>query len=307
MNNSLMTALTGSVVSRSRAAVVDCATGQHQFIPPFPPLELVSKPTLTTAELAYYFDRRPQTLRGWACHKDGPLKPRRINGVLAWPTDRAKALLGANSHDMKAAKVLSPWLDPQYNNLYRRAIQLAAENSGRPGFKPDPLYNWIYKHGAEEHLYKALAEFAPLFPVLAYQGEVCSWVSPPPSGYGNVICLVIGRDKSDAVRIVGGNWFGDPHPQARQHQSAVDFFQRYDTSSDRDRQELIRQVTGVGLTTGWGKTAEELRRYCEFFHAMPIYITLLEAGGNQFACGPAVVEGLTSADFAYEVFGEVAP
>ncbi len=62
----------------------------------YPSLELVTKPNLTTAELAYYLDRRPQTLRVWACSESGPLRPKRINGILAWPTDQAKTLIGVS-------------------------------------------------------------------------------------------------------------------------------------------------------------------------------------------------------------------
>lgn len=63
----------------------------------FQPLELVTKPNLTTAELAYYLDRRPQTLRGWACNEDGPIRPKRIGGLLAWSTVEAKALAGVSA------------------------------------------------------------------------------------------------------------------------------------------------------------------------------------------------------------------
>lgn len=65
-----------------------------QFHPPYPPLADVTKPNLTTSELAYYLNRRPQTLRGWACHEDGPIRPKRINGLLAWATEEVKALAG---------------------------------------------------------------------------------------------------------------------------------------------------------------------------------------------------------------------
>ena len=60
----------------------------------FPPLEFVTKPNLTTAELAHYLDRKPQTLRNWACHEIGPLRPKRIHGILAWSTAETKALVG---------------------------------------------------------------------------------------------------------------------------------------------------------------------------------------------------------------------
>jgi len=70
------------------------ATAPQQFTPPFPPLALVTKPNLTTGELAYYLNRRPQTLRGWACNEDGPIRPLRINGRLAWPVSELRRVLG---------------------------------------------------------------------------------------------------------------------------------------------------------------------------------------------------------------------
>lgn len=51
----------------------------------FPSLETVTRPTVDTAAAAYYFNRREQTLRAWACLENGPLRPLRINGRLAWP------------------------------------------------------------------------------------------------------------------------------------------------------------------------------------------------------------------------------
>lgn len=71
------------------------ASAPQQFTGQYAPLELVTKPNLTTAELAYYLDRAPQTLRGWAARSGtGPMKPRRIGGILAWSTAEAKALAG---------------------------------------------------------------------------------------------------------------------------------------------------------------------------------------------------------------------
>jgi hypothetical protein len=60
----------------------------------FPPLELVNRPTVPTDQAAYYLTRQQQTLRGWACREDGPLRPLRINGRLAWPVAELKKLLG---------------------------------------------------------------------------------------------------------------------------------------------------------------------------------------------------------------------
>ncbi len=70
-------------------------TAPQHFTPPFPPLELVTKPNLITAETAYYLNRAPQTLRVWAMRDgSGPIRPKRIGGILAWNTAEVKALAG---------------------------------------------------------------------------------------------------------------------------------------------------------------------------------------------------------------------
>lgn len=60
----------------------------------FPPLEQVTKPNFKTEEAAFYLNRRPQTLRAWACLENGPIRPRRIGGLLAWATADVKTLCG---------------------------------------------------------------------------------------------------------------------------------------------------------------------------------------------------------------------
>ena len=60
-------------------------------------LETVSKPMLTTAEAAHYFNRQPQTLRGWACKEDGPLRPVRVHGRLGWLVSDIREVLGVNA------------------------------------------------------------------------------------------------------------------------------------------------------------------------------------------------------------------
>lgn len=60
----------------------------------FPALEFVNRPTVTTEQAAHYLNRRPQTLRGWACLENGPIRPIRVHGRLAWPTAQIKALVG---------------------------------------------------------------------------------------------------------------------------------------------------------------------------------------------------------------------
>lgn len=48
---------------------------------------------LTTTEAAKLLNRKPQTLRKWACHENGPIKPLRVNGRLAWKAQDIRALI----------------------------------------------------------------------------------------------------------------------------------------------------------------------------------------------------------------------
>ena len=66
----------------------------RKVIKPFPPLEQVTSPTVDTDAAAYYLNRRPQTLRGWACLENGPIRPSRVHGRLAWPVSELKRVLG---------------------------------------------------------------------------------------------------------------------------------------------------------------------------------------------------------------------
>ncbi len=62
--------------------------------PAFSPLDRETRATVDTETAAHHLNRRPQTLRGWACHEHGPLRPLRINGRLAWPVAELRRLCG---------------------------------------------------------------------------------------------------------------------------------------------------------------------------------------------------------------------
>jgi hypothetical protein len=52
---------------------------------------------LPTIQAAAAINRRPQTLRRWACLEDGPIRPIRINGRLAWRVSDLQALLNGSA------------------------------------------------------------------------------------------------------------------------------------------------------------------------------------------------------------------
>ena len=60
------------------------------------PVSLVQevRANLPTPEAAFHLNRAEQTLRLWAMREDGPLRPLRINGRLAWPVSELRRVLG---------------------------------------------------------------------------------------------------------------------------------------------------------------------------------------------------------------------
>lgn len=68
------------------------ATTAKQF-QTFPPLEQETRTHVETACAAFHLLRKPQTMRAYACLENGPIRPIRINGRLAWPVAEIRALL----------------------------------------------------------------------------------------------------------------------------------------------------------------------------------------------------------------------
>lgn len=60
----------------------------------FVPLHLETRTHVFTKVMCHHLGRKEQTARGWACHEDGPLRPIRVCGRLAWPVAEIKRILG---------------------------------------------------------------------------------------------------------------------------------------------------------------------------------------------------------------------
>ena len=58
------------------------------------PLALETRTALPTSEAAFHLNRAQQTMRLWAMRENGPLRPIRINGRLAWPVAELRRILG---------------------------------------------------------------------------------------------------------------------------------------------------------------------------------------------------------------------
>jgi hypothetical protein len=63
--------------------------------PASPSIDAENRSHVDTAEAAAWLNRKPQTLRTWACYENGPLRPVRINGRLAWAVADIRRVLAS--------------------------------------------------------------------------------------------------------------------------------------------------------------------------------------------------------------------
>lgn len=61
------------------------------------PLERETRANLPTPEAAYHLNRAQQTLRLWAMRENGPLRPIRVHGRLAWPVADLRRILNVQA------------------------------------------------------------------------------------------------------------------------------------------------------------------------------------------------------------------
>jgi len=144
-----------------------------------------------------------------------------------------------------------------------------------------------------------------MFPAFAYHGQIASWISPPPSGSGNVIFIVMGHDQLGKLRLVGGNCFNFPTNRSGQVLVSSDFFTQYDSADERGQQNLVRNAIENSIDSRGDDLLRSVLSECEHFHTMPICIVVLTKRGALFHAAKAVIEGVNPADFSYEYFGEI--
>lgn len=85
--------LTGKV-ERQVAAIEPKRNADRPTMPGIPPLDFETRTTVDTRTAAFHLNREEQTLQTWACHENGPVRPLRINGRLAWTVVELQHMLG---------------------------------------------------------------------------------------------------------------------------------------------------------------------------------------------------------------------
>ena len=84
--------MTPSVNSNASIALTSVQREDHPA--DFIPLDQETRTHVSTKVMCRHLGRKEQTARGWACHEDGPLRPIRVHGRLAWAVADIRRILG---------------------------------------------------------------------------------------------------------------------------------------------------------------------------------------------------------------------
>ena len=202
----------------------------------------------------------------------------------------------------------SPWIAADKSNLIHDQFQLAKENLPGGYYQPLPIYKAIHQLNGEDLLYRGLAKLAPLSPLISSSGIVSVWLSPPLSGRGNTVFIVMGRDSNGNLRLVGGNYYREPKRREGNCLTSIDFFGQFDAKPISEQRQLLKDMIEFCIQEGDESYLDSLDSYCEFFNTMPIYVMLLDEGVSTkalFHGFPAVTEGYRPCDMSKEFFGEI--
>ena len=85
-----------NTVTHHDPAVIDAGrlAALEGEVPAFVSLDRETRTAVDTATAAFHLSRQPQTLRAWACLENGPLRPLRVHGRLAWRVADLRRVLG---------------------------------------------------------------------------------------------------------------------------------------------------------------------------------------------------------------------
>lgn len=208
-------------------------------------------------------------------------------------------------HSGEANKTSSPWTTHRNNSVFGYEMSLVEDRSSHWPLIPDPLFNWLDKNNLTKTLLGVLEKLCPLHPVVSYKGYVSLWLSPPPSGAGNTVGIIIGRDKSSRLRIIGTNFMNNPTKLSNRPSECV--FEAFDALGGQELAiyRLITNEIGARMTSEEVKISNIIEREACKYRTMPIYILVIDGDKSYFGIDTAVVTGDYPSDMSYEFAGEL--
>lgn len=213
--------------------------------------------------------------------------------------------LGKTSHRKTSVKTLSPWKTHRNNSIFGYEMSIAEDQSCHQYLTPDPLFTWLNANKLNSVLFDVLEKLCPLYPVVSYYNQTSMWFAPPPSGSGNTVGIIIGRDKSNRLRIIGTNFMNRPGRSTNTPHECV--FEAFDTHTGNALAiyKLIQNEISARMTSVEVATSKIIGHEAYKYRTMPIYILVIDGDRSYFAIDTAVISGDYPSDMSYEFAGEI--
>ena len=198
------------------------------------------------------------------------------------------------------------WSDPDKRSDFQYELSIANEPVPIPYLDAHPAFAYIAKKGLEKKLYAALDKLAPLLPVPGFNGTPLLWFSPPPSGSGNRVGLVLVEDAQGNHKFFGSNFIGNLAKPTRGavHPNLFDLFKN--CQSYHDTTALIVGVLSGIVDIGWRQAIEKMEWEGQRSRTMPIYFAIVTRECTAFYCTSARLEGDFQSKMEIEYYGELA-
>ena len=209
------------------------------------------------------------------------------------------------SHRKTPVKTISPWKTHRNNSVFGYEMSIAEDQSCHQYLKPNPLFMWLDANKLNSVLFDVLERLCPLHPVVSYFGQTSLWLATPPSGSGNTVGIIIGRDKSNRLRIIGTNFMSSPGRSINTPNECV--FEAFDAHDGNALAiyRLIENEISARMTSEEVEISKIIEHEAYKYRTMPIYILVIDGDKSYFGIDTAVVSGDHPSDMTYEFAGEI--
>lgn len=206
---------------------------------------------------------------------------------------------------MKIQNNKSSWMVHGDNSVFGYEMSIAEDVSFDSFLSPNPLFIWLHKNKLNKKLFEALDTFCPLYPVTSYYSQISLWLAPPPSGSGNTVGIIIGKDKSNRPRIIGTNFMNNPARSINTPNESV--FEAFDALGGNTSAiyRLIENEISARMTSEEVAISKIIEHEAYKYRTMPIYILVIDGDKSYFSIDTAVVTGDFPSDMDYEFAGEI--
>ena len=213
--------------------------------------------------------------------------------------------LGKVPRKKNLVTTVSPWITHRDNSVFGYEMSIVEDPSCQEFLKSDPLFMWLDANKLNSSLFDVLAKLCPLHPVNSYYGQTSLWLSPPPSGSCNTVGIIIGKDATNCIRIIGTNFMNNPARSINKPNQSV--FEVYDSLGNNSSEisQLIENEISSRMTSHELKISKIIEDEAYKYRTMPVYILVIDGIKSYFAIEVALVTGDYPSDMSYEFAGEI--